>query len=99
GDLGVVAKHVDLLGSEGGARLVRPGVACQHAALESGVEIRPVAGRVGADVGDGQTTDGAAVVLPDDELLGHVDQAASEVPGVGGAQGGVGQALPGAVGG
>ena len=34
-----------------------------------------------------------------DDLLGHVHQAPGQVPGVGGAQGGVGQALAGPVGG
>ena len=42
---------------------------------------------------------GAAVDLADDQLLGHVDQPAGQVAGVGGAQGGVGQALAGPVGG
>ena len=39
----------------------------------------------------------AAVVFPDDQLLGHVDEAAGQVAGVGRPQGGVGQTLPGAV--
>ena len=42
---------------------------------------------------------GAAVVLVDDHVLGHVHQLAGEVAGVGGLEGGVGQALAGAVGG
>ena len=42
---------------------------------------------------------GAAVLLADDDVLRHVHQAPGEVPGVGGAQRGVGQALAGAVGG
>src|ERR1700753_3319201 len=41
----------------------------------------------------------AAVFLADDDVLGHVDQTPGEVPGVGGPQRGVGQALAGAVGG
>jgi hypothetical protein len=42
--------------------------------------------------------DGAAVVLGDDDVLGHVDQAPREVTGVGGLERGVGQALARAVG-
>ena len=42
---------------------------------------------------------GAAVVLAGDHVLGDVHQAPGEVPGVGGAQGGIGEALAGAVGG
>ena len=42
---------------------------------------------------------GAAVVLADDELLGDVDETPGQVARVGGAQGGVGQTLAGAVGG
>ena len=40
-----------------------------------------------------------AVVFLDDDFLGDVDQAAGEVAAVGGTQGGVGEALAGAVGG
>ena len=39
-----------------------------------------------------------AVVLLDDDLLGHVDELAGQVAGVGRLQGGVGQALARAVG-
>src|SRR5690606_26525558 len=39
----------------------------------------------------------AAVVLADDDVLGHVDQTTGEVPGVGGPQRGVRQTLTGAV--
>ena len=42
---------------------------------------------------------GAAVLLAGDDVLGDVDQAPGEVPGVGRAQGGIGEALAGAVGG
>ena len=42
---------------------------------------------------------GAAVLLADGHVLAHVDQTAGEVARVGGAQGGVGEALAGAVGG
>ena len=42
---------------------------------------------------------GAAVVLAGDDVLGDVHQAPGQVPGVGRAQGGVGEALAGAVGG
>src|SRR5262249_17909556 len=41
--------------------------------------------------------DGAAVVVGDDGVLGHVDQAAGQVAGVGGLERGVGQTLAGAV--
>ena len=40
-----------------------------------------------------------AVVFADDDLLGHVNEAASEIAAVGGAEGGVGETLAGAVGG
>ena len=42
---------------------------------------------------------GAAVVLADDDVLGHVHQLAGHVTGVGGLERGVGQTLAGAVGG
>ena len=54
---------------------------------------------VRANAPDPHAAGGAAVVLADDELLGHVDQSAGQVPGVGRPQGGVGQALAGSVGG
>ena len=57
-----------------------------------------VPGSVGHDALDPDAADRAAVVLADDQLLGHVDQAAGQVAGVGGTEGGVGQALAGAVG-
>ena len=40
---------------------------------------------------------GVAVVVVDDDILGHIDQAAGQVTGVGGSQGGVSQAFAGAV--
>src|SRR6266849_6160794 len=40
----------------------------------------------------------AAILLPDDDVLRHVHQLAGHVTGVGGLEGGVGQALAGAVG-
>ncbi len=42
---------------------------------------------------------GAAILLADDHVLGHVHQLAGHVAGVGGLEGGVGQTLAGAVGG
>ncbi len=42
---------------------------------------------------------GAAVDLPDDDVLGHVDQTTGQVTGVGGPQRGVRQTLPLTVGG
>ena len=53
----------------------------------------------GGDVEDLDALGGAAVLLPDDDLLGDVHQAAGQVTGVGSTQGGVGQALSGAAGG
>ena len=41
---------------------------------------------------------GAAILLGDDAVLGHVDETARQIAGVGGLEGGVGQALAGAVG-
>jgi len=48
---------------------------------------------------DRDAAGGAAVLLPHDHVLGHIHQTAGEIAGVGGAQGGVHQALAGAVGG
>ena len=48
------------------------------------------------DVTDHNTLMGAAVVLPNDDILGDVHQTAGQVPRVGGPQGGIRQALPGA---
>ena len=48
--------------------------------------------------GDEDAVDGAAVVLGDDRVLGHVHQAAGQVTGVGGLQGRIRQTFPGAVG-
>ena len=55
---------------------------------------------VGALLGDlhREPTLRAAVLLADDDVLRHVHQAPGEVPGVGGPQRGVGQALAGTVG-
>jgi len=47
--------------------------------------------------GDPRPDIGAAVLLTGDDVLGHVHQAAGQVPGVGGAQRGVGQSLAGSV--
>ena len=48
------------------------------------------------DGGGPDALGGAAVVLADDDILGDVDQAAGQVAGVRGTQGGIGQALAGA---
>ena len=52
-----------------------------------------------ADLGDLDAVGDVAVLLPDDDILGDVHHPAGQVAGVGGPQGGVGQALPGASGG
>ena len=49
------------------------------------------------DGGDPDAVGGAAVVLLDDDVLGHVHQLAGHVTGVGGLEGGVGQTLARAV--
>src|SRR5262244_1056945 len=54
----------------------------------------PPSTRVGVDV-----FHGAAVVLRHDDVLGHVDEAAGKVARVRRLEGGIGQALAGAVGG
>ena len=48
---------------------------------------------------DPETGRGLAVVVADDDVLGDVDQAAGEVAGIRRAEGGIGKALAGAVGG
>ncbi len=64
-------------------------------ALFQGLDDLPVL----VDLGHGDAVVGQAVLLADDDLLGHVHQAAGEVAGVGGTQGGVRHALSGAPGG
>src|SRR5262249_8865820 len=49
------------------------------------------------DPGDVNSVDRSAVVLADDDVLSHVDQAASEVARIGGLERRVGQALAGSV--
>ena len=68
----------------------------QSPAVELGLEVAPLLGRVGLDVLHPDAEARAAVVLADDQLLGDVDEAPGEVAGVGGAQGGVDEALAGA---
>ena len=72
----------------------------QDPAEDAGLDVRRLhGGAVGPhDVHlDGDAAVGTAVVLADDQLLRHVDQAPREVPRVGGTQRGVGQPLAGAV--
>ena len=64
-------------------------------ALAEGLDDLTVLG----DLGDGNAVVGAAVLLPDDNLLRHIHQAAGQVARVGGPQGGIGQTLPGSSGG
>ena len=55
-----------------------------------------------AGLNDGRDVDafdGVAVAFADDDVLGHVDETAGEVAGVGGLEGGIGEALARAVGG
>ena len=57
-------------------------------------------GLAGFDDGrDVDAFDGAAIVVRDDDILRHVDEAAGEVTGVGGLERGIGETLAGAVGG
>ena len=82
-----------------GAAVGELDVVGQRPAVEAGLEVGPLARRVLLDVLQPDAAHRAgllAVLLLDDQLLGDVDQAPGEVPGVGGPQGGVDQALPGA---
>ncbi len=67
-------------------------------AVRPGLEVRAACRAVGHDALDPDATGRAAVLLADDELLGDVDQAPGEIARVGGPEGGVGEALSGAVG-
>ena len=71
--------------------------ATDHSLLVGAPLIAGDLGRFGA--GDPGTFLGAAVLLARDHVLGHVHQAAGQVARVGGAEGGVGEALAGTVGG
>src|SRR5436305_10075901 len=97
GDVRVVAQDGHLLRAHHGAGRERTSLTGQRAALETGLEVRPLARRVGVDVMEADAAGGAAVDLADDELLRHVDQQPRQGAGVGGAQGRVRQPLPGAV--
>ncbi len=69
----------------------------RHAAGDL-LEDRIVLGPLRCDVPDPDSVAGAAVLLADDHVLGDVDQAPGEIPGVGGAERGVGETLARAVG-
>ena len=73
------------------------GEPADHALLVGALLVAGDLGRFGA--GDPGAFLGAAVLLAGDHVLGHVHQAPGQVARVGGAQGGVRQALAGAVGG
>ena len=72
----------------------------QGTAEEACLKVEALVLQVGADAIDPDAADRAlgfeGIGLVDDQLLGHVDQAAGQVAGVGCTQGGVDQALPGA---
>ena len=99
----VVAEPVDQLVGEQGADIDgrssdRVTGSTRMRPYSAGLEVAAPAGAVGDDVLDPDAPGGPAVVLADDELLGHVDQATGQVARVGGPQGGVGEALAGTVG-
>ena len=62
------------------------------------LEVGPLSRLVGDDVFEPDPAGGAAVLDPDDELLGDVDQPAGQVPRVRGTKRGVGETLPRTVG-
>src|SRR5436309_3515944 len=90
-DLGV-GLHDDLVGQR--VPHVLGGDAAEDAVPQRLDDVAALDERGGLDV-----LHGAAVVLADDHVLGHVDQPPREIAGVGRLQRGVGQALAGAVGG
>ena len=49
------------------------------------------------DLAAHQSTQGATVLLGDDHVVGHVDETACEITGIGGLQSGVGKTLAGTV--
>ena len=74
-------------------------VAGQHPAVDPGLQVIAGLFIVGADIAHPDPTGTTAVHLADYQLLGHIDEPARQVAGVGGTQGGVGQALASTVGG
>src|SRR2546429_1474740 len=62
------------------------------------LEDRVVLGAFRRDVANPDSVGGAAVFLPHDHVLRHVDETSRQVSGVAGAERGVGQSLAGAVG-
>ncbi len=93
-----VFAHDRALGIDGAVR--QGDVVGEGPAEESGLEVGPLVVGVWVHVLEPDTEDGAVglerCVLADDQLLRHVDEATSQVAGVGGTEGGVDQALPGA---
>ena len=75
-----------------GSRMSSAADAAQHAVAQRLDDVAALDQRRGVDV-----LDRAAVVLGDDDVLGHVDEPARQIAGVGRLQRGVGEALPGAV--
>ncbi len=71
----------------------------QDSAVEPGLEVAPLARLVLVDPLDPDAAGAAAIGFADDELLGHVDKPARQVPGVRRTKRRVCEALAGAVGG
>ena len=96
-ELGVVLHHQMVLGDD---HLAGDGIA--HV-LDGIAAPDPVAegihhGALLSDLRHLNALGGAAVLLPDDDILGHVHQTAGQIAGVRSTEGGIGQALPGASG-
>ena len=105
---GVVAQQGHLLIADDGAPLQHGAIAEGHvisqgAAEQAGLQVGPPARLIRHDVVDPDAPNRPSrfewVPVVDDDLLGHIDQAAGEIAGVRGAQGGVHQALASAGGG
>ena len=86
-------------------RLCRPGRATLPSTVTSSAATRPaIFSKIGSffarsrrDVANPDPVGGSAVLLAHDHVLGDVDQTPRQVPGVGGAERGVGEALARAV--
>ena len=76
--------------------VVERDVVGQRPAVELGLEVVALGWRCRAGCSPPTRRAWCRSLAADDQLLGHVDQAAGEVAGVGGTQGGVDEALTGA---